>query len=79
MPTAVLTPTVYDAQFPFVCGMFREALVAPHAPGYYNGWYRKVTDEDLPTWWKDSSGAPGVGNMPMYRGKLKEIDASRLD
>eukprot|EP00973_Karenia_brevis_P073526 10216249-Karenia_brevis.AAC.1 len=48
MPNVVLNPTVYDAQFPFVCGMFQEALVASHAPGYHNSWYRKVTDENLP-------------------------------
>eukprot|EP00973_Karenia_brevis_P072880 10121447-Karenia_brevis.AAC.1 len=54
MPTVVLNPTVYDAQFPFVCGMFQEALVAPHAPNYHNGWYKKVTDEELPRWWIDS-------------------------
>eukprot|EP00973_Karenia_brevis_P037590 5187462-Karenia_brevis.AAC.1 len=32
MPTAVLNPTIYDAQFPFVCGLFQEALPGPHAP-----------------------------------------------
>eukprot|EP00973_Karenia_brevis_P024575 3389719-Karenia_brevis.AAC.1 len=79
MPTAVLNPTRYDAQYPFVCGQFQEALTGPHAPGYYNGWKRKVTDEDLPSWWEDSSGAPGVGNMPIYRGKLKERDMRNMD
>eukprot|EP00973_Karenia_brevis_P024419 3367553-Karenia_brevis.AAC.1 len=67
MPTAILTPTVYDAQYPFVCGDDGIAFPGPHAPGYYNGWKRKVTDTDLPSWWRDSSGAPGVGNMPIYR------------
>eukprot|EP00973_Karenia_brevis_P069401 9650989-Karenia_brevis.AAC.1 len=76
MPTAVLNPTVYDAQFPFVCGMFQEALVAPHAPNYHNGWYKKVTDEELPRWWIDSPGAPPVGIMPLYRGVLREVDAN---
>eukprot|EP00973_Karenia_brevis_P007919 1074321-Karenia_brevis.AAC.1 len=36
MPGAVMNPTVYDAQFPVVCGRFQEALPGPHAPGYYN-------------------------------------------
>eukprot|EP00973_Karenia_brevis_P027705 3818970-Karenia_brevis.AAC.1 len=48
-----------------------EALVAPHAPNYHNAWHRKVTDS-VPHWWIDSSGAPPVGNMPLYRGQLEE-------
>eukprot|EP00973_Karenia_brevis_P058557 8156270-Karenia_brevis.AAC.1 len=63
MPTAVLNPTQYDAEFPFICGMFQEALVVPHAPNYVNSWHRKVTD-NAPHYWIDTSGAPPVGSCP---------------
>eukprot|EP00973_Karenia_brevis_P017847 2451742-Karenia_brevis.AAC.1 len=75
MPRAVMNPTQYDAEFPFVCGQFQEALPPPHAPGYVNVWHRKVTD-DVPPYWIDTSGAPPVGYMPLYRGKIEELDVS---
>eukprot|EP00973_Karenia_brevis_P013004 1765282-Karenia_brevis.AAC.1 len=64
MPQTVLNPTAFDAEFPFVCGDEGIAMPGPHAPGYFNGWKRKVTDENLPEWWRDTHGAPPVGNMP---------------
>eukprot|EP00973_Karenia_brevis_P046111 6388277-Karenia_brevis.AAC.1 len=41
MPKAILSPAQYDAEFPFICGMFQEALPPPHAPGMLNAWFRK--------------------------------------